>query len=97
MNKDLKYIIDKKGNRQYINDDRFRPSPKNFHNIRYSGNIFALILDSSEELEWRKSERYDRLCKRLYEDGLKALENLRELDKELSEEELRAEIEKLLD
>ena len=61
MYDNVKYIIDKKENRQYIGDKRFKPSPKNFHNIVYNKNFFCFTLDVSEEFEWRQSERYNRL------------------------------------
>ena len=86
----LKYEFDRKGNRVCNTDSKYIPSPKFFHDVKPSGNIFLLQKEARESLEWRKTERYCRLCKRLYEDGLRELNNLRELDKKLSEEALLA-------
>lgn len=87
-NDNLRYIVDDKGNRHYTGDERFNPSKTNFHNLKGGNGIFDWILDSQEEYKWRESERYKRLCKRLYKEGLKRIEELKQLDRELSEEEL---------
>ena len=92
-NQNLKYTINENGERVYSGDARFSPSPKNFHKVRCGNNILEWLLGATDA-EWRKSQRYQKLCRRLYNDGFKQLEYLRKLDEELSEKELLKHIER---
>ena len=54
-------------------EKRFKPSINNFHNLE---GIKITSSKHIEVLEWRKSERYKKLCERLYAEGLKGLKKL---------------------
>lgn len=88
MSRDLKYIIDKNGEIIDNSEYRFAPNPKNFHNIIFKNGIVGFIKDCQEELEWNNSDRYKKLCNRLYNDGLKVLEDLKKIETSLSKEEV---------
>lgn len=80
----MRYQVNKDGTTTHYTDKRFHPSQDNFNNLVGSNNFTRFFLDCSEEVEWRQSERYKNLVKKLMEDGIAETKRLIKIKNEFT-------------